>query len=537
MTANKMHRSLRASLLAFSLALSVGVAALPRAAVAQVTAFKQAVAEAAAQDSDVAAFYRGRDFEPIFTGQGDLDRRAALLGALATADDHGLPSARYDVETLRAAFAAARTPRDLGAAEVLAARMLLQYARDLQTGATEPRKIDSGIVRKIPRRDPQALLVAFSRQSPLGFLRALAPRTPEYARLMKAKLQLEETIKRGGWNTTVQAKAVEPGQSGPAVVQLRNRLVAMGYMRRSAAQAYDGAIEAAVQQFQVDHGLNADGVAGPATIAALNVSPVKRLESVIVAMERERWLNKPRGKRHVWVNIPDFKAQIVDDGKVTFETRAVVGKNAADRRTPEFSDVMEHMVINPTWHVPRSIVTKEYLPQLQRNPNAVSQLDLYDRRGRKVPRSAINFRAYNASNFPFAMKEPPSPRNALGLVKFMFPNRWNIYLHDTPSKSLFNRDVRDFSHGCVRLADPFDFAYALLAPQSDDPEGEFQSRLRGGKENVLRLQTQIPVHLVYRTAFTEAKGRMNYRDDVYGRDALIWDELARLGVKLRGVES
>ena len=187
--------------------------------------------------------------------------------------------------------------------------------------------------------------------------------------------------------------------------------------------------------------------------------------------------------------------------------------------------------------MPRSITTKEDLPQLQRNPNAQSQLDIYDRRGRKVPRGAINFRAYNASNFPFTMKQPPSNRNALGLVKFMFPNKWNIYLHDTPAKSLFNRDVRDFSHGCIRLADPFDFAYALLAKQTDDPKGTFHSRLRTGSETTVKLETQVPVHLIYRTAFTQAKGQMNYRNDIYGRDARIWNALADMGVKLRGVES
>ena len=371
----------------------------------------------------------------------------------------------------------------------------------------------------------------------MQYFRTLMPRTPEYVRLMRGKLQLEHTIAHGGWGAEVQAKALEPGQEGPAVVQLRNRLIAMGYMTRSASMSYDDAITRAVQTFQIDHGLNPDGVAGPGTISALNVSPVKRLQSVIVAMERERWLNRPRGERHVLVNIPDFKARIIDNGKVTFETRSVVGKNTGDRRTPEFSDTMEHMVINPTWHVPRSITTKEYLPQLQRNPNAQSQLDIYDRRGRKVPRGAINFRAYNASNFPFTMKQPPSNRNALGLVKFMFPNKWNIYLHDTPAKSLFNRDVRDFSHGCIRLADPFDFAYALLAKQTDDPKGTFHSRLRTGSETTVKLETQVPVHLIYRTAFTQAKGQMNYRNDIYGRDARIWNALADMGVKLRGVES
>ncbi|MEM9855547.1 MAG: L,D-transpeptidase family protein, partial [Pseudomonadota bacterium] len=196
---------------------------------------------------------------------------------------------------------------------------------------------------------------------------------------------------------------------------------------------------------------------------------------------------------------------------------------------------MDHMVINPSWYVPRSIATKEYLPQLQRNPNAVGHLEITDGRGRVVNRAAVNFASYSASSFPFNMRQPPSRRNALGLVKFMFPNKYNIYLHDTPAKNLFSRDVRAFSHGCIRLNDPFDFAYALLAKQTSDPVGFFQSKLRTGAETRVNLTDPVPVHLVYRTAFTTPTGEMNFRRDVYGRDARIWNALQREGVVLRAV--
>ena len=537
MTFIHTQRPLRAIITVFILALSAAVLAMPQGARAQSAAFKQAVAETAARDRAVATFYRSRDYAPIFTGRKDGSRRSALLKALGTADDHGLPTARYPAKKLKDAFRAAKSPRERGQVEVMAAQMFVRFARDLQTGALEPRKIDSGIVRSIPRRDPVALLNAYAKTSPSKFMKSLAPRTPEYTRLMKAKMQLEKTVGRGGWGQPVQAKALKPGQSGGEVVQLRNRLIAMGYMRRKSGQSYDANMQKAVQLFQIDHGLNPDGTAGPSTMAAINKSAVQRLQSVMVAMERERWLNKPRGKRHVLVNIPSYKAQIIDNGKVTFETRTVVGSNQSDRRTPEFSDVMEHMVINPTWNVPRSIATKEYLPLFKRNPGAAGHLQLYDNRGRKVSRSSVNFNAYNERNFPYAIKQPPSRRNALGLVKFMFPNKYNIYLHDTPSKNLFAREARAFSHGCVRLQQPFDFAYALLAKQTRDPQGLFQARLKTGSENVVPLETQIPVHLIYRTAFTQPKGRMNYREDVYGRDGRIWAALAKAGTRLRGSAS
>ena len=190
------------------------------------------------------------------------------------------------------------------------------------------------------------------------------------------------------------------------------------------------------------------------------------------------------------------------------------------------------MVINPSWLVPRSIVTKEYLPMMQRNPNAAGHINLIDSRGRTVPRSAVNFSNYTARNFPFAMRQPPSQGNALGLVKFLFPNKYNIYLHDTPSKSLFQKETRAFSHGCVRVGKPFELAYALLAPQSEDPKGEFHRILNTGNETTVRLEQPVPVHLVYYTAWPTARGHVEYRRDVYGRDAALFAALSKAGVEL-----
>ena len=336
----------------------------------------------------------------------------------------------------------------------------------------------------------------------------------------------------------MRAKALVPGDTGAAVVALRDRLIAMGYMTRSATQTYDAAMQSAVQRFQLDHGLIADGNAYEGTIDALNVSPEDRQQSVIVAMERMRWMgDAPLGDRHIWVNLPDFTAKIVDHGKVTFETRAVIGKNVPDQRTPEFSDTMEHLVINPSWGVPRSIIVKEYLPLLQRNPNAVSHLQVIDGRGRVVSRGAVNFAAYSARTFPFGLRQPPSDGNALGKVKFMFPNQHNIYLHDTPAKDLFSRERRAYSHGCVRLADPFDFGYALLAKQESEPKQYFDRILRTGSETRVNLVDPVPVHLVYRTAYTKETGGMEYRRDVYGRDARILTALRAAGVEIPRVGS
>ncbi|MBR9841898.1 MAG: L,D-transpeptidase family protein [Rhodobacteraceae bacterium] len=524
------------TLAGMTLALTMGGVGTP--ARAEVTAFKQAVAEAAARDADIAAFYRDTNYQPIWTGTDadDLARRQALLKAIETAEDHGLPVARYDFDTLYGQLRAAHTPRALGMAEVALSKAFLSYARDLQSGMFVPTQLDEGIKREAPRRERRSYLINLIVSEPDSYMRSLAPHTPEYVRLMKEKMRLERAAREGGWGPQVRAKKLEPGDRGNAVVALRDRLIALGYLGRSATAEYDSMLEKAVQAFQLDHGLEADGVAGSSTISEINRSPVDRLKFVMVAMERERWLNKPRGERHILVNLTDFHARIVDHDRVTFMTRSVVGKNQHDRRSPEFSDVMEHMVINPTWNVPRSIATKEYLPMLQRNPNAVSYLKLIDGRGQVVNRGAVDFTQFNARNFPFDIKQAPGNRNALGLVKFMFPNRHNIYLHDTPSKSLFAREVRAFSHGCIRLQKPFEFAYAILARQEEDPKGFFHTNLKTGRETQVDLKQPIPVHIIYRTAFTNAKGPVQYRRDIYGRDAKIWQAMVNEGVVLRAVQ-
>jgi murein L,D-transpeptidase YcbB/YkuD len=524
---SRMHRFFPAILTAMSLALA-GVGA----AFAQTVVFRQAVAEAAAPDEAVAAFYLDRNYEAIWTEADDAARRSALLAVLTRASDHGLPATRYDAAQLTDALRNARSERDRGRAEVAMTRAFLDYARDVQTGVLVPSRIDPDIQREVPLRDRRAQIEDFLAADPAAYLRQLPPKSVEYALLMREKLALEDLIDRGGWGPAVQAKALEPGESGPQVVALRDRLVEMGFLRQSASRSYDAALQRAVQAFQLRHGLTADGIAGPGTIQDINVPPEERLKSVIVAMERERWLNIDRGTRHVWVNLADFTARIVDRGSITFQTRSVIGKNVPDQRSPEFSDQIEFMVINPSWHVPRSISTKEYLPLLKLDRNAASHLKILDRSGQVISRESIDFAAYTAANFPFSMRQPPSDDNALGKVKFMFPNPHDIYLHDTPHKSLFAKEVRAYSHGCIRLKDPFDFAYALLAPQSADPQAEFASHLRTGVETVINMTVPIPVHLVYFTAYPTAKGEMTYRRDVYGRDASIFEALTEAGVVL-----
>lgn len=530
-------RFVRVSALVVSAGLAMASPGGP--AHAQSTLFKQAVAEAALSEKDIADYYRERGYAALWTDpdQG-AGRRQALFEAMETVSLHGLPVERYDRARLLDALREVESTRDLGRIEVTLSTAFLQLARDLQTGLLQPNEIVDAIKRDVARTETRALLDGLATSDPRSFFKSLTPDTPEYRALMREKLRLESTFARGGWGATVPVQTLEPGDGGPAVIRLRDRLVTMGYLDPTFTAQYDRTIEGAVRDFQQHHGLEVDGIAGVSTLEELNVSATQRLQSVFVALERERWLNTPegRGARHILVNLTDYSARVIDDGAESFYTRAVIGKNSTGRRSPEFSDQMEYMVINPTWHVPRSIAVKEYLPKLRRNPNAVAHLKMVNSRGQVVSRKNINFAAYGARSFPYAMKQPPSSSNALGLVKFMFPNQYNIYLHDTPQKKLFARETRAYSHGCIRLSDPFGFAYHLLARQEDDPKAFFHDTLATGRETYVNLDQPVPVHIIYRTAISDARGKVGYRRDIYGRDADIWNALTRTGVSLPGVQ-
>jgi L,D-transpeptidase YcbB len=516
-----------------ALAAVAGLSTLPVGpAFSETQAFAQSLAAVAGEDEVIAAWYRKTGYEALWTGADDAERRQALLTAVKAAPDHGLPTVRYDAGALAQSLQTAVTEGDRARVEVAMTKAYLAWARDLTSGFLEPVEVDPGILREIDRIDPETLLSRIANGNPDRVMAWLLPKSPAYLALMKAKIGLEAEIAAGGWGETVTASGLGPGDTGPAVIALRDRLVRMGYLAPTATAVYDRAIEAAVLDFQLNHGLTGDGIAAEATLIELNRPPEERLKSVIVAMERERWMDHDRTGKHVWVNLPDFRAKIIDHGRVVFETRVVIGKDIIDQRSPEFSDAMEHMVINPSWGVPRSIIVKEYLPLLRQNPNAVGHLQVIDGRGRVVPRGSVDF----SGSFPYGLRQPPSDKNALGKVKFMFPNPHNIYLHDTPSKSLFDKEVRAFSHGCIRVADPFDLAHELLSWQTDNAEAEFEVALESGKETTVRLKETLPVHLVYFTAYPGPKGRIGYRRDVYGRDAALFRALSAAGVELAGVQ-
>lgn len=487
-----------------------------------------ALADAVAGNPGLAAFYGANGLAPVFTGPDAAGRRQALIAAVARAPAHGLPSARYRPAELQATDARGASA---GADEVAFARAFAAWAHDVEGGVVDPRKLGPSNHRTVRRSDLDDVLARFvAAPDPRAVLAGIEPRDPRYLALQAALADQSRLLAPPG-TVKVPPGLWKPGSSGPEVAALRTRLASIGF-RTDGGDLYDEPLAQAVRAYQERAGLGPDGVAGPRTVELLNRGAGPRTRALLMALERMRWMNgHDLSARHVWVNLPEFNARIVDHGRTEFETRVVVGKTDADMQTPEFSDQMEHLVVNPRWNVPRSIAVREYLPRLQKNRNAVSHLDVVDRAGRVVPRGDIDFGRYTPASFPYRLQQKPGEDNALGEVKFIFPNPWNIYLHDTPSKHLFGESRRAFSHGCVRVARPMELAQALLTGQVENPAATYSRAVASGKETWLALKPNLPVHLVYFTTFPDEDGRIRSHPDIYDRDGALWQALVKAGVE------
>lgn len=506
--------------------------------------------------------YKDRNYAPVWlTPDGRATPAAtALLAALAAAPAHALPPARYEVEKLAAMLSTPRPdPTVLAEAEVALTVVYLRYARDIHSGLLEPRKVDREIILHPERPETGRLIGEIAAAGdPAQTLSALAPSNPRYVGLQNELADI--TRRTDGWGPQVPAGAtLRPDDRSKRIEVLRNRLIAIGdhQLGNSGATGaavvaangpsategvttdadpslphdpwvYDSALADSVRRFQERHGLNPDGVVGPATLAQINVEPQVRAAQIAVNLERLRWLNRDLGHRRIMVNLADFTMAVFEGEQPIFTSRVVVGKNPKNR-TPEFSDEMEYMVVNPSWSVPSSIARDEILPELRADPGYLKRKNMVLV---GADASSIDWASVTRSNFPGRIRQGPGNGNALGRVKFMFPNDYAIYLHDTPSKSLFARDVRAFSHGCVRVERPFDFARLLLQGEVEDPEAAFDRWLAAGSERHVTLQAPIPVHLTYVTAWVDESGRRQFRGDIYGRDERVMAALAEAGVSL-----
>jgi murein L,D-transpeptidase YcbB/YkuD len=287
-------------------------------------------------------------------------------------------------------------------------------------------------------------------------------------------------------------------------------------------QLFDEALEQALKRFQTRYGLTADGVLDTTTRAELNVSADRRVEQLEVNLERWRWLPQDLGRRHIIVNIPAFELEVVEKDAVVLAMRVVVGRPY--QHTPVFSETMRYLVLNPYWEVPHDIAVQDVLPHIKRDFSYLSQQQMQMYKGwgpaaQVIDPATVNWSAITPASFPFRLSQDPGPVNALGRIKFMFLNKFNVYLHDTPARPLFDEAQRDFSHGCIRIQKPLELALYLLRK---DPKWNRDALLRAlneVKDRSLPLPEPIPIHLLYWTAWADENGTIEFRRDIYGQDA------------------
>jgi murein L,D-transpeptidase YcbB/YkuD len=398
----------------------------------------------------------------------------------------------------------------------------LEYASDLKIGRVLPRKVDPNFFLQDQTVDQLGALLELASAASLGdFLDGWQPPSPQYAALRTALAQYRELDARGGWPTVSLGETLKPDMNDPRVPQIRTRLALTDGTSRALNgddTFYDSGLVNVVKVFQARHGLEVDGIVGPATIVALNVPVSVRITGISVAMERWRWMPEDFGDHFLMVNIAGFDLRRVRNGAIEERMAVVVGKPY--HRTPVFSDEIKYLEFNPYWNVPISIAVNEELPKLRKNPGARSAAGFEAVRGDQVYNlTDINWSQYGRGNFPYRLRQRPGTNNALGRVKFMFPNEHNVYLHDTPARSLFGRSARAFSHGCIRLERPLELADQVLKAGAVDGwnAARIDALIAGGKRTVVNLKKTVPVHITYLTAWVEG-GIPSFRHDIYEHD-------------------
>jgi len=463
----------------------------------------------------VVAYYKAHDFKPIWVSNGAANARAkAAIAYLAQVDSVGLNPNDYPTPD----FAVAVTAETLAQDELKLTEAVLAYARHAEIGQINFTRVGADISFKLDPPEPEAVLAKLATaDDTTAALDGYNPPQAGFKALRKALAEM-----RAGKQDQPKAENKEqvrvpagptmrPGMKDKRVIALRQRLDVAGDKNNPL---YDEEVADAVKAFQTGADLNADGLVGPNTLRALNGdvadahrAPANPIDTILVNMERWRWLPRKLGNAentYVIVNVPDYTLSLYHNGKLNWKTKIVVGK--PDKATPMTSAEMKYITVNPTWNVPPSIIENEYLPALQQDPSVL------DRYGLKI---------YQDPDGTVHIYQPPGAGNALGRIRFNFPNKFLVYQHDTPDKYLFKRTKRAYSHGCMRVQDPLEYATKLLAielPRDHYTPTKLEGMF-GQNEININFPVPIPVHLTYQTAFLDQDGKLQFRDDVYGRDA------------------
>ena len=481
---------------------------------------RTAVGDTVMLSDEVAVFYRNRAYEPVWVeGESVLQEADQALQVIAGAANDGLDPERYKYSAilrLRQEFDETESDIDdaaeqtmLGDLDVMLTEGFRRYARDLAMGTLDPEA--SGVEWEIERNaDPgaQPIEAVANGAPPEDVLNALRPITPYYQRLMVALRRYRQVSQAGGWPAAGEVGKTEPGESSAGVARVRARLAAsadsveaaLARVGQEQPERYDEQLVEAVERFQYRHGLEPDGILGGATVAAMNVPVEQRILSIRTNLDRWRWLPRDLGNRFILVNVAGQELEVVDNDTVVMAMNVVVGK--VGNETPIFSDSLEHIVVNPYWNVPKNIADEELWPIVARDPGylARNNYEVVSTGGQRT------------------IRQRPGPANALGEVKFLFPNGHDVYLHDTPADHLFSQSERAFSHGCVRVERPRELARLLLEMTTDRDPDYYDELAALDTEKWINVEDEIPVYILYFTAWARPDGVVNFYGDVYSRD-------------------
>lgn len=483
----------------------------------------------------VPEFYQARNYQPAWiSGNGDLQGAAKVIEAIASMADHGLQPDDYHFRNAQRAFSRLESaiaegtagPQAIAELDILLTDAMMMMVSHLYMGKVDPESIKAQW--KIQRGRPDLDAASKIREglerskNALEILRDFYPSSPLYGYIMDA-LKYYRSLERLPTFEAIKLKksSIKPDEEDENIPAIRQRLVFLKMLEAGDTEnqyLYDAALQSGIRRLQKLHGLNADAVIGKATLDALNMSIETRNTLLTINLERMRWMPWDFGDFYGWVNIADQRVYFNTRTDTLYAGRAIIGRNY--RRTPVFEAKMDHIVFSPTWTVPPTILNNDVLPAVRKDIGylASKNMRVLTMSGQQVDPKSIDWSKTGRGGFPYMIRQDPGPQNALGLVKFMFPNTYNVYMHDTPSKELFEKDDRALSSGCIRIENPKALAILLLKEQGWTEE-RITAAMNSGREQLVRLDKKLPVIITYMTAWADAKGEIHFRNDLYKRDA------------------
>lgn len=482
--------------------------------------------------------YERRDYRPLWTNSRSVDK---LLDAIPAAYDEGLDPNDYHIDELRRVLGSDVSPRmpDVPAeranVDLLLTDAFVRLELHLRFGKVDPVSVDAtwDFLRDRAATAMTDEVTHMSAAIETGtvdeFLAAAKPTHAAYVPMKAELARLRGIEAAGGWPSVPVGPTLHPGDLDPRVTILRQRLAASGDLAARPAgdsNVYDDAVAEGVRSFQRRHGLAPDGIAGARTYDALNAPPRHWIDQLRVNLERARWM-RSRFENGVIVDIAGFDARYVRNGETVWQARAMVGKPY--RSTPVLSAKIRTLVLNPTWTVPPTILENDILPEVRRDSGylAKRQIRVFEKGGKEVDAVTIDWSAYSAATLPYTLRQGPGPENPLGRIKFLFPNPHFVYLHDTPSRSLFQRSDRAASSGCIRVDRPLDLAALLVDGTPNWSRERIEEAIASGKTQAITIARPVPIYLLYWTVGLTADGEVRFKKDVYDRDRAVLTTLDR----------